>query len=250
MPLHLVNPDPRYERVQLVQPTPLGYIHLAAEVEPRLPLLPRSRRKRNLLARLKQLARQLEQVASVQRVTVYDAIGMPPLERLPGVREQANSIRVARFDVAVLIETDSPAAALDVQREPAYTALLEALRTPARQVHVLVGHNVRRVGDVDKTRPGTFLFNHFVAADPEVALELWDFLAGWYAAETGLDNSTLLAPADGMASDYALVNHARWDAHPLLFFLEQVLKPSFRRFVLANLAANHVIAMPVLYGLA
>jgi hypothetical protein len=212
--------------------------------------LPCSRRKRSLLARLKQLARQFEQVERVQRVTVYDAIGMPPLERLPGVREHADSIRVARFDIAVLVETDSPAAALEVQREPAFAALLEALRRQARQMHILVGRNARRVGDVDKTRPGTFLFNHFVAPDPEVALELWDFLAGWYATETGLDNSTLLVPADGMASDYALVNHARWDAHPLRVFLEQVLKPSFRRFVLANLAANHVIAMPVLYGLA
>ncbi len=34
-----------------------------------------------------------------------------------------------------------------------------------------------------------------------------------------------------------------------LGMLQQVLKPSFRRFVLANLAANHVVAMPVLYRL-
>jgi hypothetical protein len=250
MPPRLVNPDPRYGRVRLIEPTTLGYLHLAAEVQPRLPFLPSSRPKRAFLARLKQLARQLAQVEAVQRVTVYDAVGMPPLERLPGVRERAGAIRVARFDVAVLVETDSPAAALEVQRTPAYAALLEALRTPARQVHVLVGRNAKRVGDVDKTRPGTFLFNHFVAADPALALDLWDYLAGWYAVETGLDNSTLLVPAEGVASDYVLINHARWDAHPLRVFLQQVLKPSFRRFVLANLAANRVIAMPVLYRLA
>jgi len=250
MPLHLVNPDPRYNRVRLIEPSPLGYIHLAAEVEPRFPLLPSSHRKRALLGHLKGLARQLEQLEGVQRVTVYDAIGMPPLERLPGVRERADSIRVARFDVAVLVETHSPAATVDVQRAPAYASLLEALQTSARQVHVLVGRNARRVGDVDKTRPGTFLFNHFVASDPAVALDLWDYLAGWYAAETRLDNSTLLVPTESVASDYAMVNHARWDAHPLRVFLEQVLKPSFRRFVLANLAANNVVAMPVLYRLA
>ncbi len=246
----LVNPDPRYGRVQLIEPTTLGYLHLAAEVQPRLPVLPTSRRKQAFLARLKQLARPLAQVDTVQRVTVYDAIGMPPLERLPGVRERTGTIRVARFDVAVLVETDSPAAALDVQRTPAYAALLEALRAPARQVHVLLGRNAKRVGDVDKTRPGTFLFNHFVASDLALALVLWDYLAGWYAVETGLDNSTLLVPAEGVASDYVLINHARWDAPPLWVFLQQVLKPSFRRFVLANLAANDVIAMPVLYRLA
>ena len=246
----IVNADPRYSRVQLIEPTQLGYVHLAAEVQPRLPFLPASRRKQCFLAHLKQLARQVAQVETVQRVTVYDSIGMPPLDRLPGVRERAGAIRVARFDVAVLVETDSPAAALDVQRTPAYTALLDALCTPARQMHVLVGRNAKRVGDVDKTRPGTFLFNHFVASDPALALDLWDYLAGWYAVETGLDNSTVLVPAEGVASDYVLVNHARWDAPPLWVFLQQVLKPSFRSFVLANLTANHVIAMPVLYRLA
>jgi hypothetical protein len=38
--------------------------------------------------------------------------------------------------------------------------------------HVLVGRNARRVGDVDETRPDTFLFNHFVARTTDVALQL------------------------------------------------------------------------------
>jgi hypothetical protein len=250
VPARLVNPDPRYGRVRLIEPAPFGYLHLAAEVQPRWPFLPRSRPKRALLARLKQLARPLAQVEAVERVTVYDAVAVPPLERPPGVRERAGTSRVARFDVAVLVETRSPAAAREVQRAPAYAALLDALRTQARQLHVLVGRDAKRVGDVDETRPGTFLFNHFVAPDAAPALDLWDYLAGWYAVETGLDNSTLLVPAEGAASDYAMINHARWDAHPLRVFLEQVLRPSFRRFVLANPAATDVVAMPVLYRLA
>jgi hypothetical protein len=47
-----------------------------------------------------------------------------------------------------------------------------------------------------------------------------------------------------------MINHARWDAPPLRVFLEQVTRPSFRRYVLASLAANRVVAMPVLYRLA
>lgn len=114
----------------------------------------------------------------------------------------------------------------------------------------MVARNVRRIGDVDKTRAGTFLFNYFVGDDPAVVLELWDYLAGWYEIETGMDNSTLLAPIDAQQSDYVIVNHARWDAHPLRLVLRQLSKRSFRSYMLANLEANHVGAMPVLYRLA
>jgi hypothetical protein len=68
-------------------------------------------------------------------------------------------------------------------------------------VHQIAAGNVRRVGDVDKSRPGLFLFNHFAGDDPGLAVELWDYLAGWYEAETGLDNSTLLGPLEGEESD-------------------------------------------------
>jgi hypothetical protein len=107
---------------------------------------------------------------------------------------------------------------------------------------------VKRVGDVDKTRQGLFLFNYFVADDARVALQLWDYLAGWYAVETGLDNSTLLEPL-GQA-DYVFVNHARWDDSLPRFLLHQLTKPSFRTYMLANLQANRTGAMPILYRLA
>jgi hypothetical protein len=95
-----------------------------------------------------------------------------------------------------------------------------------------------------------FLFNYFVGDDPDVVLNLWDYLAGWYAVETGLDNSTLLVPLEGERSDYVAINSARWDGNPLGFVLQQATKESFRSYVLANLEANHVGAMPVLYRLA
>jgi hypothetical protein len=41
---------------------------------------------------------------------------------------------------------------------------------------------------------GPVLFNYFVADDAAVALQLCDYLAGWYAVETGMDNSTVLEP--------------------------------------------------------
>jgi hypothetical protein len=65
-------------------------------------------------------------------------------------------------------------------------------------------------------------------------------------AETGLDNSTLLEPREGEQSDYVLINHARWDGNLLLFMARQLPKKSFRSYMLANLKAHHLAAMPVL----
>jgi hypothetical protein len=114
----------------------------------------------------------------------------------------------------------------------------------------MAARNAKRVGDVDKTRQGLFLFNYFVADDARVMLQLWDYLAGWYAVETGLDNSTLLVPLEGERSDYLAINNARWDESLPRFLWRQFSRKSFRTYVLANLEANRVGAMPVLYRLA
>ena len=74
--------------------------------------------------------------------------------------------------------------------------------------------------------------------------------AGWYEAETGLDNSPLLEPLEGRQSDYVLINHARWDGNLLLFMARRLPRKSFRSYMLANLKAHHLAAMPVLYRLA
>jgi hypothetical protein len=37
MELHLVNPDPRYSKVRLIEPAPVGYLHVAAEVRAPMP---------------------------------------------------------------------------------------------------------------------------------------------------------------------------------------------------------------------
>jgi hypothetical protein len=186
MELNIVNPDPRYSPSNLIEPTTLGYIHLAAEVRPRpmppqrLPFVPNGRARDELLNRLKMLANRLEQLESVEKATVFDAVAIPPTSRFSSyLKERADSIHIARFDVAVLIETASPQLVREVQQTPEYRALVDALESEARDMHVMVGRNAKRVGDVEKTRDGLFLFNYFVADDANVALELWDYLAGW-----------------------------------------------------------------------
>jgi hypothetical protein len=246
MDLKIVNPNPKYGRAKLIEPPPLGYIHVAAAVEPpsRGPLPRRSPRKQALLANLKSLATQLERLETVEKATVYRAILVPP----PAGYAKEKASHVARYDVVVLIETTSPEVIDEVQRSEPYKLLLEAVTQATSDVHVMRARCVRRIADVDKTRQGLFLFNYFVADDPEVALELWDYLADWYVVETGLRNSTLLAPIGD--ADYVFVNHARWDESLPRFMVRQMTKPSFFTYVLANMRANRTGAMPLLYRLA
>ncbi|HWE64903.1 MAG TPA: hypothetical protein VHB98_24580 [Chloroflexota bacterium] len=253
MELTIVNPDPRYSPVKLVEPTPFGYLHIAAEVRPRrlppLQRLPAGREKAELIGRLQELARQLEDLEAVEQVTIYDAVAIAPA-RSGYLRERGNSIHIARFDLVVLVETRSVAAIREVQRTEPYKALMDVLQCHARRLHIMAARNAKRVGDVDRTRDGLFLFNYFVADDAGVMLQLWDYLAGWYAVETGLDNSILLVPIEGEHSDYVAINHARWDESLPRFLWQQFSKKSFRTYVLANMEANRVGAMPALYRLA
>jgi hypothetical protein len=250
MSVQLVNEDPRYDKARLLEPAPLGYLHLAADVAaPHRPgpVLRRGREKQQLFGALKWQARQLAQMEAVESVTVYDAIMFSPQG---GDATARSALRPAWFDVVVLVETVSPGAASEVRAAPGYQDLVSTLTEGARRVHQVAARNVRRVGDVDKSRPGLFVFNYLAGNDLGLAVELWEYLSGWYEAETGLNSATLLAPLEGEQSDYVLINHARWDGSLPMFAARQLPKKTFRTYLLANLKANHVAAMPVLYRLA
>jgi hypothetical protein len=248
MQLQILGPQGRYPRPQLVDPPPRGYLHLGAVVEPppgRAPFTRTSPTKNALLERLKSLARQAESVEAVEKATVYKAVVVPPVV---GYAKRPD-VHPARYDVVALVETSSPDDIGKVQASEAYQALHDTLAGAARSdQHVMAARCVKSLGDVDKTRPGLFLFNYFVADDVDVALELWESLAAWYTVETGLDNSTLLQPIG--PADYAFVNHARWDYGLGRFMLRQFTKPSFRTYVQANLLVNRTGSMPVMYHLA
>jgi hypothetical protein len=250
-PVQIVNPDSKYGKIHLQEPTTLGYLYIAATIQPgRIPLvLPSSARSR-LLARVKELALGLQRLDAVDAVTVFRAIVMPPTRGSAYLKERGDSVRAPRFDVAVLVETSSPATTRAVQTEPAYQALIDAVQSASEELYVMAARNIKRISDVDHSRQGLFLFNHFVADDVEQALELWDYLADWYAKETGLDNSELLSPLEVEQSGYTFVNHARWDESLPRFMWKQLANKSFRSYVLANLDANRVGSMPVLYRLA
>src|SRR5579859_2275575 len=247
MELRIVNENPKYPPVKLIEPTTLGYIHLAAVVQPSpAPFMPIGREKAQLLARLKYLAQQLERLEAVEKATVFHAIVIAPSSGY--VKQHRDSIHLPRYDIVVFVETLSPETARQVQKTEEYTMLVDALSSKASDLHSIVARNVKRVGDVEKRRKGIFLFNYFVGEDSQVTLALWDYLAGWYAVETGMNNSTLLLPLEGEQSDYTIINHAHWNGL-LSFMWQQMTKRSFRTYMQVNLDVNHVGAMPIFYNL-
>lgn len=240
MDLQLVNPTPKYAPPPLAQPPNSGFWHLGVSVAPPVgpPFVRPDPRRRRLLADLARLAAEIEAHDDVRRVTVYRAVLIPPLGRVD---------HPARFDVAVLIETTTPES-LGSVTDSAPCQRLVAAAQAAGSVHAMASRCARSLGEVDRTRQGLFLFNHFVAEDPGVAVALWENLAGWYVAETGLDNSTLLSPVG--SDDYTCINHARWDMSLPAFAARQFGKRSFFRYVLGNMRVNGTAAMPILYRLA
>jgi hypothetical protein len=253
MALRIVNPDPKYSTVALAEPAALGYIYIGATVRPsgRLPLVWPNADRSALLHQLKVLARRLELLDPFLKATVFRAIVQPPTARFSGyLKARGPSLHVADFDVIVLIETASPASARELQTTPTYHALIEAVLHSADAVHIVAARNARRIADVDKRRPGLFLFNHFAADDPGTMLQLWDHLADWYVKETGLDNSEALVPVEGEKCDYAIINTARWDSGPLAHFARQLSTRTFWSYVVANLEANHAASMPIYCRLA
>ena len=243
-----VDTGRRFPPARLVEPTTSGYLLVAAEVDRRRPMfLPNSRAKRSLLRRVKGLLPGLRADDRVLDAVAFDGLLAPPgrgelLKQRPGVQ-------VARFDLAVLVETTSPEAAAELEGEDPWRELVATIRVASRRSYRLRGHNVRRMGPVDHHRDGVFLFNFFYADRTDLNLAAWQYTAGWFRDQTGLDNSTVLLPEDTSEPRYRLVNHARWDrlrdVLPSLVF-----KRSFRTYVLAHFRANGVAAMPVLYRLA
>jgi hypothetical protein len=251
--LHIVNPDPRYERVQLLEPNTFGYILLECTVvAAKVPFVLPSSGRSELIGQLKEIGRRLARADEVVGVNVFRSVVVPPGTKFfDYVKEHPDEVTPANFDVLALIQTTSPMTARGLLVHPDFAALGAAMREHACKVNVLMARNGKRLGDVDLTRTDDlYLFNHFIGEDREVLRELWHYLADWYAKETGLQNSIGLVPMDDAQSDYAIVNFASWDDTLLGHFARSVGKPSFWKYIKANLDANMAASMPVYCRLA
>ncbi len=144
------------------------------------------------------------------------------------------------------METVDPAAARALRDDPGYQRLSARVAGAARRTYEVAAENPRNMGDVAFDRPGVFLFNFFYAADERELIPVWEYTAGWWNVKTHLDNSRVLRPVDDESSDYGIINHCRWDSLRVVA-PNMIFRPSFRRFVLANFAANGISAQPILY---
>jgi len=228
----ITNPGERYHRASLIEPSHSGYVHIAAQIDP--PSRPgpaRPTRARNeALARLSLERSRLTQRHPDWSVDVFRAFGFPPLDALP-MPERYRSL-AALYDVTVLIKTPT-------------TAVLGVLDQRARSPTITSARNARRIADVPAAAQ-LHLFNHFFAEDHS-ALDVWDYMAGWYQQEMGLRNSEVLAPIEPDSTPFAFINHASWDIGLARFVSRQLSRRSFRSFVIANLRDNNIGALPFLY---
>lgn len=244
-----VGPQGRFPKVTLMDPNAHGYVLLVAEVDHRPPFayFIESGEKKALLSKLKAVAGQVAGEAGVLDATVFKALVIPPGRGR--YLEQRPDVKPARFDVAVLIECETPQAARAL-RGSGFVAQMEAdMRAVARDMGVITASNVKRIGPVDHSKDGVFLFNYFVADTLEQNLGVWEYTAGWFQDQTGLDNSTVLLPDPGADTSSTIINHCRWD-HLADIVPSLLFKPTFRSYVLANFEANATGAVPVLYRLA
>jgi hypothetical protein len=237
-----------FTKAHLIDPVESGYILLASCVDRRPPFgfFWESARKRRLIQELKALVKSL-QGEGMQEVTLLKAILIPPgrgayLKRRPDAK-------IARFDVALLIRTSNVAVARNLLLSTALQDVQASLRDSSEDLYIMLASNIRRIGSVDHRRPGIFLLNYFFAASERQNLDVFDYTAGWFQDETGLDNSEVMRPLTQQGAHYTVINHARWnrltDVLPSLLF-----KPSFPRYVLKHFEVNRTAAMPILYRLA
>jgi hypothetical protein len=236
-------------KAQLVAPKSSGYVLLAAEVDAHPPFLWSSREKRQMLEDCVGWCRRAAGEPGVLEAVTFQAMLVPPIGEPGFLRRRRGEFHRARFDVAILVETDSVARAEELRASALFRPLEARVHEDAGHVYVVTASNAKRIGAVDHGRDGVFLFNYFYAGSLAQNLAVWEHTAGWFQRETGLDNSTVLQPTHSDLSEYTLINHCRWDrlrdVLPALVF-----KRSFRDFVLAHFDANDTAPMPVLYRLA
>jgi hypothetical protein len=243
MPMTIVNPRQDLGVASLAAPPPYGYLFLGATIAPPTgpPFVRPNDTRRVVLARVSEHLERLAQLEPVVRATGYRAVVIPP-GRPPAFRPD---LEPPRFDIAVLVETESPGSLAEIADSTPVSALRTLLRDSASRLRETQARCVKAIADFEKPAEGTYLFNHWAAADPSTALEVFDHLALWFQSKTGLRNSTVLQSVGG--DEFAFVNHARWAEGPLAVTVRQLLRPSFYRFVRPTLAANQVQVYPALY---
>lgn len=248
--LKIVNKELHFPKVTLVEPANTFYLQIAAEIDHSLfPFfLKTSKEKKTLINRTKEWCKDLMLDENVVNAAVFKAKLIPPGTG-KFLKERAGKAQIPKYDYAILIEVSTKQKLQNIMKSKAYTEIIKQIKSISANMHEITATNVRRIGTVNHKKQGIFLFNYFYADDLEQNLAVWEYTAGWFQQETGLNNSTVLLPQGSETSNYKIINHCRWDR--MRNILPALLtKKSFHTYVLDNFYANNVAAVPVLYKLA
>ncbi len=232
--------------VALRTPDAGGYLLLAGTVDRRPGFLPTSGRKRALLAAMSTAVAELAQQPHVRQADLFRAQLVAPGMGHELLKKRAGKVTPARFDIVLLVQTDDPDSARALREDAVYASIRSQLSAASQHTHEIAAYNVRRIADVDHSRPSVFLFNFFYADDNANLVPVWAHTARWFVDNTHLPDSVVLEPLPGESDEYGIINHASWP-HYRTFLPHFVLRPSFRRFVLATFADNGIAAQPILY---
>jgi|TARA_B110000238_G_C16115847_1_gene434794 hypothetical protein len=241
------------EQGMLSSPNSFGYIFIAAEIEPQH-LFKKSSHKRKLECELKDKISLLTEIEGVQRADLFSGFIIPPgsKEGLQLIKEKNIEIQPAKFDIVILIQSESIDNLDVIENNKKLIEIEDYLRANTERFFKTKAQNKMKIAEVDKNTNGVFLFNYFYCKDEKTVLDVWKYTAGWWTENANLTNSTPLSPLNKKC-DYALINHCKWnrliDILPILILGRIGIIKGLNSFVLKNFIANQIVAMPVLYRL-
>src|SRR5947207_10384685 len=146
-----------YSKARLGKPARSGYLFLAAEVDAHPPFLWASRNKRRLIEDCAGWCARIARDPGVLEAAAFQAILIPPFGDTTFLHRRRNEFHRARFDLALLVETDSVERAEGLRTSPLFRAFETHVRGAAGHVYTVTASNAKRIGAVDHARDGVFL---------------------------------------------------------------------------------------------
>jgi hypothetical protein len=216
-----------YDKPRFLEPLSSTIAYVGWSVDPvRVgPFVRSSDGRRRKIDEIRGVADDLRGAPEIEAMRLFETSFMPPLQDIP------------KHDVILLARART--------RERAEKLVVDPQLTGTEPTTMFLARNGARFGDTEDSPDGAnFLLNHFAGPpDRSAATVAWQEISGWYATKLGMDNSMLLRTDDG--APFVLVNWVRLPATVVGFLLNQLMRPSFHRYVSALLKRHKLTSLPL-----